>query len=166
MGYRRRFQQGNCGRNDGALLSEAESQGAANPQIGFGSARPLGPTALANGSALAAPSRATGSLAAVLLLGRPSEFPFPGRSTRRANAPVQASETKANLLPIHKVGDLRFGSGADRKLRRGRLKPQDAPLLGPKQRQVDKPRPVEAARQTSLDRRLGQIRCEKSERRC
>jgi hypothetical protein len=65
----------NSGRNDGALLSEAESQSAANPQIGFGSARPLGPPGLANGSALAAPSRATGSLAAVLLLCPDTKYP-------------------------------------------------------------------------------------------
>jgi hypothetical protein len=51
--------------------------------ISFGSARPLGPTALANGSAIAASSRGTRSPAAVLLLGPDTEIPT--IPTRRRN---------------------------------------------------------------------------------
>jgi dimethlysulfoniopropionate lyase len=74
MSYRRKFQRGEFGRNDGDLPSEAESQDLANLHQ-LWAARPLGPTALANGSAIAAPSRATRSPAAILLLGPDTEYP-------------------------------------------------------------------------------------------
>ncbi len=122
-----------------------------------------------SGSSLQSPRGVRALLAPVPREGRPkslpSGIPFPAwlrwrhqLASSARQGPVRTSTPRAGAMIW---GLIRPGSIDPR---RRRLKAQDSPLLGPEHRRVDKPGSVEAARQPPLDRRLDEVRREKSER--
>jgi hypothetical protein len=72
--------------------------------ISFGPARPLGPTALANGSAIAAPSRATRSPAAILLLGPDTEYPDHSHEAEELYLPLAGHAFGVRRSPLNLDG--------------------------------------------------------------
>jgi hypothetical protein len=56
-----------------------------------------------------------------------------------------------------RAGEIKFGLATDRDSRRRRLKGKDRPLLGPEHQKLNKPRSVEAARHSALDRRPDEV---------